>query len=73
MLGSLGDVWRGVMIEWALIFLVFAIIAAFLGFGGIYDISIKIAVVLFIVFLVLIIISAFRRRPRHRIYHRRSY
>lgn len=40
------------MLRWALIFLVVALIAAFLGFGGIAGTAVGIAKVLFFVFLV---------------------
>ncbi len=45
------------MLYWALIFLIVAIIAAVLGFGGIAQVSAGIAQVLFFVFLVLFLIS----------------
>lgn len=40
------------MLHWALIFFVVAIVAAFLGFGGIAGTAIGIAKILFFVFLV---------------------
>ena len=53
------------MLRWALIFLVIAIVAAALGFGGIAGTASEIARVLFFVFLVLFIVSLFfgRRTP----------
>ncbi len=45
------------MLSWALFFLVFAMIAALFGFGGIAATSAGIAQVLFYVFLVLFIVS----------------
>jgi uncharacterized membrane protein YtjA (UPF0391 family) len=56
-----------VMLRWALIFLIVALIAAMLGFGGIAGTAAEIARVLFFVFPVLLVISllsgAFRGRP----------
>lgn len=46
------------MLGWALTFLVIAIIASVLGFGGIAVISTEIAQLLFIVFIALFIIAA---------------
>lgn len=45
------------MLAWALTFLVIAIIAAVLGFGGVAAVSIEIAQIVFWVFLVLFIAS----------------
>ncbi|TWU00644.1 hypothetical protein Pla108_15960 [Botrimarina colliarenosi] len=45
------------MLSWALTFLVIALIAAALGFGGIAGASAGIAKILFFVFLVLFIVS----------------
>ena len=45
------------MITWALIFLVFALIAAFLGFGGIAGTAAGIAQILFWVGLVLFLVT----------------
>ena len=45
------------MLYWALLFLVVALIAGVLGFGGIASTSVGIAQVLFFVFLVLLVIS----------------
>jgi uncharacterized membrane protein YtjA (UPF0391 family) len=54
------------MLRWALGFLVVALIAAFLGFGGVAGVSMDIAKILFFVFLVLFVVSliagAFRGR-----------
>jgi uncharacterized membrane protein YtjA (UPF0391 family) len=47
------------MLSWALIFLVVALIAALLGFGGIASASAGIAKVLFVIFLVLFLVSLF--------------
>jgi uncharacterized membrane protein YtjA (UPF0391 family) len=60
--------WRIIMLGWALTFLIVAIIAGVLGFGGVAAISVEIAQILFVVFLALFIIAAavgaFRgRRP----------
>jgi uncharacterized membrane protein YtjA (UPF0391 family) len=55
------------MLGWALTFLVIALIAAVLGFGGIAGLSIEIAKIIFFVALILFLISAvvgFARRGR---------
>ena len=41
------------MLRWAFSFLILALIAGFLGFGGVAVISIEIARILFIAFLIL--------------------
>ena len=46
------------MLGWALTFLVIALIAAVLGFGGVAAVSVEIAQILFVVFLVLFIVAA---------------
>lgn len=46
------------MLQWALVFLVVALIAAFLGFGGVAGTAAGIAQLLFYVFIVLFLISA---------------
>jgi uncharacterized membrane protein YtjA (UPF0391 family) len=53
-----------VMLSWALTFLVIALIAAALGFGGIAGSASYIAQVLFFVFLVLFVISLIVPRLR---------
>ncbi len=54
------------MLRWALIFLVVALVAAFLGFGGVAAGATEIAKMLFFVFLILFVVSliagAFRGR-----------
>ena len=58
------------MLYWALVFLVVAIIAALLGFGGIAVAAAGIAKILFFVFLavfLLTVISGLARRGRTRI------
>lgn len=45
------------MLRWALVFLVVALLAAALGFGGIAGVSMEFAKILFIIFIVLFIIS----------------
>lgn len=50
------------MLHWSLVFLVIAIIAAVLGFGGIAGTAVGIAKVLFFVFLVLWLVSFLTRR-----------
>jgi uncharacterized membrane protein YtjA (UPF0391 family) len=57
------------MLRWALAFLVFAVIAAFLGFGGVAATSMSMARTLFFVFLVVFLVTFLiglitgRRRP----------
>ena len=52
------------MLRWTVIFLVVAIIAAILGFGGIAAGAASIAKVLFFIFLVLFIVSLFFGRSK---------
>lgn len=53
------------MLSWAITFLVIAIVAAVLGFGGIAGAATGIAKILFGVFLVLFVLSfILGRRPR---------
>jgi uncharacterized membrane protein YtjA (UPF0391 family) len=52
------------MLGWALTFLVIALIAAVLGFGGIAGPAVGIAKILFFVFLVLFLISLVIPRVR---------
>jgi uncharacterized membrane protein YtjA (UPF0391 family) len=47
-----------IMLGWALTFLIVALIAAVLGFGGIAGLSIEIAKIIFFVAVVLFLISA---------------
>ena len=47
------------MLRWAFSFLILALVAGFLGFGGVAIMSIEIARLLFIVFLVLFAIACF--------------
>jgi uncharacterized membrane protein YtjA (UPF0391 family) len=46
------------MLHWALAFLILALVAGFLGFGGIALLSIEIARLLFGVFLILFLLAA---------------
>lgn len=46
------------MLRWAISFLVLALIAGVLGFGGVAAISVNIAQTLFVVFLILFVIAA---------------
>jgi uncharacterized membrane protein YtjA (UPF0391 family) len=46
------------MLGWALTFLIIALIAAVLGFGGIAGLSIEIAKIIFVVAIILFLISA---------------
>jgi uncharacterized membrane protein YtjA (UPF0391 family) len=54
------------MLRLAVVFLVIALVAAFLGFGGVANFSFEGAKILFIVFLILAVLSflghGFRRR-----------
>lgn len=45
------------MLQWAFTFLVIALISAVLGFGGIAAVSVDIARMLFVVFLILFIVA----------------
>ena len=58
--------WRHAMLRWALIFLVVALIAGVLGFGGIAGASMGIAQILFFVFLVLFVVSLIAHLVRGR-------
>lgn len=53
------------MLSWAIIFLIIALIAAILGFGGLAGTAVGIAKILFFVFLALFIVSLIfgRRTP----------
>jgi uncharacterized membrane protein YtjA (UPF0391 family) len=55
-----------IMLSWSITFLIIALIAAALGFGGIAGTAVGIAKILFFVFLVLFILSVIfgRRTPR---------
>ena len=46
------------MLGWALTFLIVALIAAVLGFGGIAGLSVEIAKIIFFVAIILFVISA---------------
>jgi uncharacterized membrane protein YtjA (UPF0391 family) len=46
-----------IMLKWAAIFLVIAVVAAILGFGGIAAGAVEIAKVLFFVFLILFVVT----------------
>jgi uncharacterized membrane protein YtjA (UPF0391 family) len=52
------ETWRSFMLGWALTFLVIALIAALLGFGGIAGTAVGIAKIIFFVAIVLFLISA---------------
>jgi uncharacterized membrane protein YtjA (UPF0391 family) len=52
------------MLQWAITFLVIALIAAVLGFGGSAAISVDIAKILFVVFLVLFVVAAIMHAMR---------
>ena len=50
------------LLHWAFIFLILALVAAVFGFGGIAQESAGIAKILFVVFLIIFIISFFFNR-----------
>ena len=52
------------MLGWALTFLIIALIALALGFGGVAGLSMDIAWILFVVFIVLFLISLIVPRVR---------
>jgi uncharacterized membrane protein YtjA (UPF0391 family) len=54
------------MLNWALTFLIFALIAGALGFGGLAVVSVEIARTLFVVFIVLFLITAISHALRGR-------
>jgi uncharacterized membrane protein YtjA (UPF0391 family) len=63
-----GPSMEDVMLYWALVFFIIAIVAAFFGFGGIATTAASIAQILFFVFLVIFLVAlvmgiAGRRRP----------
>ena len=62
---EMSNIGRSIMLNWALTFLIVALAAAVLGFGGIAGEAAWIAKVLFVVFLVMFLISALtgRRAP----------
>jgi uncharacterized membrane protein YtjA (UPF0391 family) len=49
---------RGTMLSWVVTFLIIALIAGILGFGGIAGASIEIAKIIFFVALILFLVSA---------------
>ena len=53
-----------IMLGWALMFFILAIVAGVFGFGGIAEASSDIAQILFVVFLVLLVISLLARALR---------
>jgi len=61
-----GPAKEGIMLHWAVVFFIIAIIAGVLGFGGIAVATAEIAKLLFFIFLVLFVVSLiaslFRRR-----------
>ena len=52
-----------IMLHWTLVFLVIALIAAFLGFGALAGAAATVAKVCFVLFLILWIVSLLTRRP----------
>lgn len=57
-------VWELFMLQWSIVFLIVAIIAAILGFGGITGTAADIARILFFVFLILFLIGLIAGRWR---------
>jgi uncharacterized membrane protein YtjA (UPF0391 family) len=55
------------MLGWALTFLVIALVAAILGFGGIAGTAIEIAKIIFFVAIILFVISAIVGYSRRRV------
>jgi uncharacterized membrane protein YtjA (UPF0391 family) len=55
---------EGKMLHWSLVFLVIALIAAILGFGGIAGTAVGLAKILFFVFLVLWLVGMLFGRSR---------
>jgi uncharacterized membrane protein YtjA (UPF0391 family) len=51
------------MLSWAFTFLVLALIAGVLGFGGVAAISVEIAQILFFLFIILFVIAAVVHAP----------
>jgi uncharacterized membrane protein YtjA (UPF0391 family) len=49
--------WRAAMLRLAILFLVVALVAAFLGFGGVASLSFEGAKIFFVIFLVLAVLS----------------
>ncbi len=54
------------MLQWALIFLIVALVAAALGFGGLAGTAVSIAKIIFVVALILFLISAVMHLVRGR-------
>lgn len=55
------------MLQWALGFLILALIAGVLGFGGVAAVSVEFAKILFVIFLVMFLVAAlmgYTRRPK---------
>jgi uncharacterized membrane protein YtjA (UPF0391 family) len=52
------------MLNWAITFLIIALVAALLGFGGVAAISVEMARILFGVFIVLFLIAAVAHATR---------
>jgi uncharacterized membrane protein YtjA (UPF0391 family) len=61
---SFSDDGRITMLSWAITFLVIALIAAVLGFGGIAGTAAGFAKILFFVFLVMFVVSLIMGRTR---------
>ena len=56
------------MLYWSFVFLAIALVAALVGFGGIAEVAVEIARVIFFVFIIVFVITLFfglfRRGPR---------
>jgi uncharacterized membrane protein YtjA (UPF0391 family) len=67
-IGARGNAAPGetIMLRWALVFLVIALIAAALGFTGVYVAAAAIAKILFYIFLVLFVVSLIMHLGRGR-------
>jgi len=55
-----------IMLQWAITFLIIALIAGVLGFGGVAAVSVEFAKILFVVFLVLFLVAAVAHAIRGR-------
>jgi len=46
------------MFGWAIFFLIVALLAAFFGFGGVADVAVEFAKIVFVIALILFVVSA---------------
>lgn len=67
-LGMAAQSMRSGMLYWSFVFLAIALVAALVGFGGIAEVAVEIARVIFFVFIIVFVITLFfglfRRGPR---------